>query len=212
MYKGEQPSPWQSWANQVQLKIGEMEQTINTLQQQLITMEERLNQAENKPQYTIENIEYRFDQLKVEQLDGTLNIGMTSPFTPTEQAPMIDQIVLPKKLNTAPPHANSKKQESRTIGAIDERVQHYWQQESPRIIQGLEQHYKIALDPHHRQLLTKDIAQQLEGRTRYYMETISAKQPNDSSEQHLHEQVLQKTIDDSKQALMRYFEQIAGNN
>ncbi|MGN7455526.1 spore germination protein GerPC [Paenibacillus pasadenensis] len=42
-------------------------------------IESRLAELETRPSYTIEKLEYNFDQLKVEQLDGTLNIGMTAP-------------------------------------------------------------------------------------------------------------------------------------
>lgn len=206
MYKGEQPSPWQMWANQVQHKLVALEDTVIALQKQLTSMEERLAQVENKPQYAIENIAYHFDQLKVEQLDGTLNIGMTSPFASPDQLSSIDQLAVPTKWNPTPPHKATDNADYRTN--LNTQIHHIWQQESPRIIQGLEQQYNVALDPHHRNLLTKDIAQQLDGRSRYYLDSLTTKYENNISEHQLHEEVTKKTIDDSKQALIHYFDQL----
>lgn len=42
---------------------------VNDLSQELTTMRDT-------PKINVEKIEYKFDQLKVESLDGTLNIGL----------------------------------------------------------------------------------------------------------------------------------------
>ncbi|MCM3747266.1 hypothetical protein M3223_07850 [Paenibacillus pasadenensis] len=57
----------------------------------------QLQELESKPSYTIERIEYNFDQLKVEQLDGTLNIGMTAPSE--SQLQELGQLSLPANIN-----------------------------------------------------------------------------------------------------------------
>lgn len=50
---------------------------IQTLEQRLLLLENQLKELEQQPRTTIERIEYKFDQLKVETLEGTLNIGIT---------------------------------------------------------------------------------------------------------------------------------------
>ena len=49
--------------------------------------------AESRPLYHIDSLAYHFDQLKVEKLDGTLNIGMTPPSEDTIKE--IGQLVMP---------------------------------------------------------------------------------------------------------------------
>ena len=54
--------------------------------------------AESKPLYHIDSLAYHFDQLKVEKLDGTLNIGMTPPSEDTIKE--IGQLVMPGPLES----------------------------------------------------------------------------------------------------------------
>ncbi len=72
------------------------ERQIAQLLLYLRDVENRLQQAENQPTYTIEKLEYNFDQLKVEQLDGTLNIGMTAPSEAQMQE--FGQVSVPQKV------------------------------------------------------------------------------------------------------------------
>lgn len=53
---------------------------IRTLERRLSVLEARLQELESQPRTTIERIEYKFDQLKVETLEGTLNIGLAPPW------------------------------------------------------------------------------------------------------------------------------------
>lgn len=72
------------------------QQQISQMFLYMKSMDERLQQAESKPAYTIEKLEYNFDQLKVEQLDGTLNIGMTTPSE--SQMQEFGQLSVPQKV------------------------------------------------------------------------------------------------------------------
>ncbi|KRF01714.1 hypothetical protein ASG89_25480 [Paenibacillus sp. Soil766] len=68
---------WQQWAQQLctyvemqKQRIDKLEQTVNKLQADLKTMKD-------EKRIHIDKIEYNFDQLKVEKLDGTLTIGIS---------------------------------------------------------------------------------------------------------------------------------------
>ncbi|KPC97583.1 putative spore germination protein GerPC [Geobacillus sp. BCO2] len=52
---------------------------IRALERRLRSLEARLREMEAQPRTSIERIEYKFDQLKVETLEGTLNIGIAPP-------------------------------------------------------------------------------------------------------------------------------------
>ncbi|MDR6554340.1 spore germination protein GerPC [Paenibacillus qinlingensis] len=68
---------WQQWAQQLcgyvdmqKQRIDKLEQTVNKLQADLKAMKD-------EKRIHIDKIEYNFDQLKVEKLDGTLTIGIS---------------------------------------------------------------------------------------------------------------------------------------
>lgn len=46
------------------------------LEHELKRLKDELAELKNKPPIHVDKIEYKFDQLKVESLDGTLNIGL----------------------------------------------------------------------------------------------------------------------------------------
>jgi spore germination protein PC len=61
-------SPWQAWAMDVQGRLSEQQRCIDKLQRQVDALCAQVQQLEARPTYNVEKIEYRFDQLKVEQL------------------------------------------------------------------------------------------------------------------------------------------------
>ena len=63
---------WQSWVQQVMKHMENQQQLINQLTQKI----EQLQMNES-PKTVIEKIEYHFDQLKIDTLEGTLQIGLT---------------------------------------------------------------------------------------------------------------------------------------
>lgn len=81
-------------AQDTQTQIRQLQQQIVQLQQQYEALQTQVNQTSAKPTYNIERLEYHFDQLKVQRLDGTLNIGMAPPGGSSLQD-SIDQLNVP---------------------------------------------------------------------------------------------------------------------
>ncbi|WP_308634540.1 spore germination protein GerPC [Paenibacillus silvisoli] len=98
------PTPWQLWTafnqhiHKLQCRLDEQQALIDRLNKRLEALSQRLDAAEAKPSYHIDTIQYHFDQLKVEKLDGTLNIGLTPPNE--EQIKEIGQLVMPSGSGT----------------------------------------------------------------------------------------------------------------
>lgn len=67
---------WQQWAQQVSAYIEMQKQRIDKLEQTVTKLQTDLNALKNQKGIHIDKIEYKFDQLKVEKLDGTLTIGI----------------------------------------------------------------------------------------------------------------------------------------
>ncbi|MDF2648327.1 MAG: spore germination GerPC family protein [Paenibacillus sp.] len=68
---------WQQWAQQVSAYIEMQKQRIDTLEQTVTKLQMELNALKDQKRVHIDKIEYNFDQLKVEKLDGTLTIGIS---------------------------------------------------------------------------------------------------------------------------------------
>ncbi|HEU5138714.1 MAG TPA: spore germination protein GerPC [Bacillales bacterium] len=63
----QQPYNLNQWQNR---RIAELEKKVARLQ-------EDIEALHNEPRMNVEKMEYKFDQLKIEKLDGTLNIGLS---------------------------------------------------------------------------------------------------------------------------------------
>ena len=51
-------------------------QEITNLKASMAELSKEIQKLKDKPSVTVERLEYKFDQLKVETLEGTLNIGL----------------------------------------------------------------------------------------------------------------------------------------
>lgn len=206
----EQPSPWQAWALKVQQTIHRLEYTVGELQKQLKQLNDRLEIAEAKPSYNIESIEYHFDQLKVEQLDGTLNIGMSAPAAMGglvgDKKP-IEQLSIPQKgqftKNDAKADFNTPAYDS-----VLDKMKGYFGYEGLSKLQMLENEYRIILDPHHRRIIMEDIEKQLPGRIRFYIEMLTSQTRHRLTDEQLQQEVLNKTKHDSEVAMQTYLKQL----
>ena len=67
---------WYSYSIQLQRYLEAQDKRILQLEQEIKHLTEEISLLKNKPPIHVEKIEYKFDQLKVESLDGTLNIGL----------------------------------------------------------------------------------------------------------------------------------------
>ena len=60
----------------MQAYLYKQDKKIYKLQQQIKTLEKTVTELQNRPPVHVDRMEYKFDQLKVETLEGTLNIGL----------------------------------------------------------------------------------------------------------------------------------------
>ena len=67
-------------------------QELSELRSLVTQLSAEVKQLKEKPSVTVERLEYKFDQLKVETLEGTLNIGLN----PTDLNAIEDLAVPPK--------------------------------------------------------------------------------------------------------------------
>ncbi|MZQ82485.1 hypothetical protein GQF01_10225 [Paenibacillus sp. 5J-6] len=68
---------WQQWAQQLSAYIEMQKQRIDKLEETVTKLQADLDAVKVQKRVHIDKIEYNFDQLKVEKLDGTLTIGIS---------------------------------------------------------------------------------------------------------------------------------------
>ncbi|MCM3627313.1 spore germination protein GerPC [Paenibacillus glycanilyticus] len=207
-------SPWQAWSLELQTKLRTQQSQIFSLEQQLAAISAQLKQLESKPTYHIEKLEYHFDQLKVEKLEGTLNIGMTPPGVPNGDGDIEQLSVPPKPPNTYPAAPSGFIPPSEPYADVRAEVDRYLSLQGMQKLVALESEYGVELDPYHRKMVLEDIRKQMPTRIHFYMQLKpgeSESGPNGhaqetQTEQQKKEVIISKTVRDADAAMQRYIQ------
>ncbi|MUT66716.1 spore germination protein GerPC [Paenibacillus sp. NEAU-GSW1] len=198
-------SPWQAWSHEVQLKLQRQEAQILSLEQRLAAVCEQLKQLENKPTYNIENLQYHFDQLKVEKLEGTLNIGMTPPGDNSLHDD-IEQLAVPN-VNAYPKADSSITPPDAPFAEVRAKLDRYLEADAPQKLMQYEKEVGLPLDPYHRRMIINDIRKQLPTRIQYYMEKTKS-DFSDLTEEDMKTVLFAKTAKDADAAMLQYLRQL----
>ncbi|WP_282941996.1 spore germination protein GerPC [Paenibacillus sp. RC67] len=186
---------WQEWNQYFQNlhhyiraqseKVAELEKTLFSVKQELNTLKEQRR-------IHIDKIEYKFDQLKVEKLDGTLNIGIT-PQSVEDMAVGAD----PDKKDSIMPV--SELQES-----VQKDLHQYLHKEVPQQMDQIQQKAGFTLDPWHRKMIMDDLNKQMKERMMYYLQEMENGATLDQMDS-IKDSVLFRTKADIQQAVDLYF-------
>lgn len=144
-------------------RIQHLEKTVHELQKEIKSLKER-------PPINIERIDYKFDQLKVETLEGTLNIGLN----PNDLGNIEDFAVDNEKMNV-PIHPKNLMQQAMEI---EDEIFRYLESDLPNVIAEVQRSLQVPEDESYFLFIKEDIKKQLPNRIDYYL-----KQYNDPSNQ-----------------------------
>jgi spore germination protein PC len=166
---------------------------IQSLEQRLLLLENQLKELEQQPHTTIERIEYKFDQLKVETLEGTLNIGIT----PNGVGGAIEDFaVQPEKVVVPKP-------EPVLFRNIRQKVHSFLEKEAKETLKRLEEQYGHRLDDTYRNFILQDIARQVDERIRFYLQQKmnNGYVPASDNDEAVENEIFQKIKADIEQSL-----------
>lgn len=130
------------------------EQRIMQLEDTLRQLQDQLNEWREKPPFSVGTIEYKFDQLKVETLEGTLNIGLN----PADLEEIEDFSVT--RLDDAPTSLTNEMRET---------LIHYLHQELPTFIQEINKELRLELADSHIDFIKNDLEKQLPKQIDHYL-------------------------------------------
>ncbi|QHA91470.1 spore germination protein GerPC [Bacillus sp. N1-1] len=158
----------------MQQSIEHQNNRIKMLEDMIDELRDNCNELSKTPKTNIEKIEYKFDQLKIERLDGTLNIGLT----PNGGADVLDDFTVNggngMNPSNVPPEA---------IQSIQQNVQSYMQNGALQKLGELEKKYQYPLDDPYRHFILNDIQKQLDQRINYYVNQQTTRSPEGNVEQ-----------------------------
>ncbi|ETI68672.1 spore germination protein GerPC [Neobacillus vireti] len=151
----------------LQMNIQAQEKRIATLEQTIQKLKVDLKQIREKPTVHVDTIEYKFDQLKVETLEGTLNIGLN----PNDLSGIEDLAVQNQSLQ-AP---FSPKEQMRLSMEIEEAIHEYLQTDLPQIINDTQRNLAIPPNESYLSFIKEDIIKQLPSRIDFHLKANAGK-------------------------------------
>lgn len=135
------------------------------LESEIRRLKKELDELKGRPLYTIEKMEYRFDQLKIETLTGTLNIGI-SP----EQLDGLKELSVGNKIPPNP-HPDWDEEKERRFREAKERLDQFCKEELHGIIIRLAKEMGQKMDPFAVSFIAGDLKNQVDERLRHYILT-----------------------------------------
>lgn len=187
----------------LQKTIQQQMERLNEVEKELEQLKKDLSQASKRKPVQIERVEYHFDQLKIETLEGTLNIG----FTPQQDSAFIDDLSLGQQVKEAPVLQNPL--QKNVFARVRRRVYHFLDARAPEEISKLEDKYSTVLGQTYREQMIADLRKQVDKRIGYYIhrQTLTSEH-----QEQVEQQVYEQTVTDVLQALERHFKQLKGED
>lgn len=175
------------------------EKRIMQLEQEIKRLTEEVSNLKNKPPIRVDKIEYKFDQLKVESLDGTLNIGLNP-----NDLNNIDEFAINNQPASPTPFPFPERE--RVVGEMGEEIM----SELAEMIQETEAQVGISLEPSYHEFIKNDVGHQLEQRISMYFDHSSPMERSPHQFEQLKENVYEKVKSDLQVALVNFITQSRG--
>ena len=155
---------------------------IVKLEKMILEMHREIASLKERPPVQIGNIEYKFDQLKVETLEGTLNIGLN----PADLEGIDDFSVDQKAVNVPIPQKQLFK---RTI-ELETTLYHYLESDLENIYRDAQGNLGINVDDSYFTFIKEDIKKQLSGRVAYHLKELSVTSRGEEFSPEINEKVI----------------------
>ncbi|PLR87370.1 spore germination protein GerPC [Bacillus sp. V33-4] len=134
---------------------------IRALAKSMAILENEMKDLKEKPSIRVERIEYKFDQLKVETLEGTLNIGLN----PTDLQGIEDFSVNNDQMSTP----FSPKERMQMVVDIEEHMNNYIDSDLKSIVDEAKNQLNLRLDDSYTSFIKDDIKKQLPARIEHFI-------------------------------------------
>lgn len=152
------------YAQQVFNALRLQAEKIQQLEKQLRDLQSDVDSIKNTKSASIGPINYHFEQLKIEKLEGTLNIGITP-----NEGNNLDEAMINGK-----PVGEQEEGTSALSDKIRPEILKYVQEEVPAQFSRLEREQNLSIDKQYIQMVTQDLLNQMDGRINEYVSQLPA--------------------------------------
>lgn len=197
MYKND----WYQTIYELLQQFNQQSKQIQSLETRIQTLEDTI---QNEAMKGIDTVEYHFDQLKIENLNGTLHIGLS----PNDLNNLEDFSVSPNNEKAADYPPSLKQKLVSDLGK-------FIYEQGPQMIRSLVQEYHIPIDQGYQNLILKDIQQQLPNRIDYYERKAMDNETFDNDQQlqeHIADQVKKEIYHSLENYIRNTYEQEWNND
>ncbi|WP_066054580.1 spore germination protein GerPC [Robertmurraya korlensis] len=172
------------YLRQLHQLVKNQENRIRMLEHSLLQVQTEMSKLKEKPPIHVDRIEYKFDQLKVESLDGTLNIGLNP-----SDLQGIDEFSVPNQSVKTP---YSPKQMFQRSMELEDKVYDYMGHHLPSIFETTQAKLQTTLDESYYHFIEEDIRKQIPKRLELYLREISAGEKETLDTQQIDDKVLER--------------------
>ena len=156
---------------------------IKVLELQIKKLKQQITVLADEPK----TVEYKFDQLKVEKLEGTLHIGIGHS---AESKDLIEQFNIGQNTVQMPGKMERSVIENPNYREMIKAMDEFFIKEAPVYLQSLENKINVPLDEAYRVFILEDVQRQVPGRIKHYLTKYEPKDERGRKD------ILQKTKED----------------
>lgn len=177
------------------------EKRIQGLEKQLRDLSQELKEFKARPPVHVGTIEYKFDQLKVETLEGTLNIGLNP-----SDLESIEELQVDGKQPEAP---LSPKMMMKRSMELEDGIHLYLETDLEPLVHRYEEELNIKVDAPYINFMKDDIRKQIPSRIEYYLKQIPVNKRSPEELQDINEQIEKQIKKDIENAVLAFIKNLA---
>jgi spore germination protein PC len=190
------------YVQQLHSIVMNQETRIQNLEKMVLELKKELREIKQRPTLHVDKIEYKFDQLKVETLDGTLNIGLN----PTDLQNIEDFAV--QNGATPMPMMDPKEQFQRSM-QLEEEIYQFLETDLSNLIQQIAEKMDRKLDASYLEFIKEDIKKQLPARINYYLQQRPIVETQDHNA--WKQQIVTQLIKEMENGIRTFIENLPNN-
>ncbi|MCM3698636.1 spore germination protein GerPC [Paenibacillus macerans] len=198
------------WLDQINHALRWQYDKLSQLENDISALNKQLEVLKSMPRQHVDKIDYNFEQLKVENLNGTLIIGIS----PNDQGKIEDLSVAGKQKEDVSLGQNSDDPTESSVQTIKIEVQRYIKEDIASLLAEKANHRNMNLTADQLQNIMDDMIRQVDDRLAFYVAQLQEGTTNGHEQHELHEQVERRLKDDLLQATDKYidyFHQLEGS-
>ncbi|WP_458414379.1 spore germination protein GerPC [Schinkia sp. CFF1] len=170
----------QYYLSQVDSYLRAQHNQLIRLQEEVRTLQEKVNSLRDPQTTHIERIEYKFDQLKIETLEGTLNIGLTPQGMSDPDT--FEHFSVNQDF---PGSASIFQKYPQLYPQLREGVQQFLRGDCQQFMDECAIKYNITVSGPHRDFIIQDVERQLDERLNFYLNQATKNHVRNGSQEEI---------------------------